>query len=78
MSEVLIGLFEESGSFADAKEYIGYLEELEHWEPSFSTRIRSAATGNSQIRQAWGVPGRVEALIKKWAASDSIDAHAWT
>jgi hypothetical protein len=70
MSEVLIGLFEESGSFVEAKEYIGYLEELEHWEPSFSTRIHSAAKGNSQIRDAWGVPSRVEALIKNWAASE--------
>jgi hypothetical protein len=69
MSEILIGLFEESGSFAQATEQIGYLEELEFWEPSFSTRIRSAAKGNRQVRDAWGVPSRVEALIKKWATS---------
>jgi hypothetical protein len=73
VSEVLIGLFEESGSFAEAKEYIGYLEELEHWEPSFSTRIRSAAKANSQIRDAWHVPSRVEALIKKWATLGEDD-----
>jgi hypothetical protein len=69
MSEVLISLFEESDSFAEAKERIGYLEELEHWERSFSTRIRSAAQGNSQVREPWGVSGRVEALVKKWASS---------
>jgi len=69
MSEVLVGLFEQSGSFADAKAHIGYLEELEFWEPSFSTRIRSAAKGNSQISGAWGVSDRVEQLIKKWATS---------
>jgi len=69
MSEVLVGLFEESGSFADAKTRIGYLEDLEVWEPSFSTRIRSAANGNSQVAGSWGVPDRVAALVKKWAKS---------
>jgi hypothetical protein len=69
MSEVLIGIFEESGSFAEAKEHVGYLEELEVWEPSFSTRIRSASKNNSQISGAWGVPSRVEALLEKWATS---------
>lgn len=69
MSEVLVGLFEECGSFADAKERIGYLEELDLWEPSFSSRLSSTAKGNSQISAAWGVPGRVDALVKKWVKS---------
>jgi nucleoside 2-deoxyribosyltransferase len=67
MSEVLVGLFEESGSFADAKTRIGLLEELEVWEPSFSTRIRSAVNGNRQVSGSWGVPDRVAALVKKRA-----------
>jgi hypothetical protein len=66
MSEILVGLFQESNSFADAKARIEYLEELEFWEPTFSTRIKTAAEGNSQIREAWGVPARIDALIKKW------------
>lgn len=69
MSEVLVRLFEESGSFAEAKARIGYLEDLELWQPSFSTRIRSAVTGNSQVSGAWRVPGRVENLAQKWAKS---------
>jgi hypothetical protein len=69
MSEVLVGLFEESGTFADAKARIGYLEDLEFWEPSFSTRIQSAAKSNSQVSSSWGVPARVQALVKKWAKS---------
>ncbi len=48
MGEVLVGLFEESGSFADAKVRIAYLEDLEVWEPSFSTRVRSAAGSHGQ------------------------------
>ena len=69
MGEILVALFEKSRSFADAKTRIGYLEELEFWEPSFSTRIRSASSSNSQIIGAWGVPERVAALTKKWANS---------
>jgi len=70
MSEVLVGLFEESISFAEAKARIGYLEDVEVWEPSFSTRIRFAAQTNSQVSGSWGVPERVAALVKKWEKSE--------
>lgn len=66
MSEAVVELFEESSSFAEAKVRMDYLEGLELWEPSFSKRIRLAATTNSQIRESWHVPDRVSALIGKW------------
>jgi hypothetical protein len=67
MSEVLVALFEESGSFAQAKERVGHLEDLGVWESTFSTRIQSAAKENMQIAGSWGVPSRVESLVKKWS-----------
>lgn len=69
MNEVIVGLFEESNSFAEARTRVGYLEDLGFWERSFSTRIRSAAKGNSQVSGSWGVPARVEAVVQKWAKS---------
>jgi hypothetical protein len=69
MSEILVALFEGSESFAEAKSRVGYLENLDQWEPSFSTRIRSAVKTNSQVSGSWGVPERVATLIKKWAKS---------
>ncbi len=69
MSDVVIRLFEESPNFADAKTRIGYLEELDFWEPTFSTRICSAVKTNFQVADAWGVADRVEGLVKKWARS---------
>ena len=66
MGEILIGLFEESGSFAEAKSRIGYLEDLVLWEPSFSMRVRNALKNNNQISGSWGVHERVTALVKKW------------
>ena len=69
MTRVLIELFEESGTYAQAKIRVGHLEDLDEWDPSFSARISAAAQANSQIRDATGVPHRVEALTKKWAKS---------
>jgi hypothetical protein len=47
MAEVLVTLFEESTSFAAAKERIGHLEELEVWDASFVSRIKAAVQSNS-------------------------------
>lgn len=69
MGNVLVTLFEESGSFADAKTRIGYLEELTDWDPSYTNRIRAALKVNSQISGSWGVSDRVKMLAKKWANS---------
>jgi len=68
MAEVVILLFEESDSFLGAKTNMGYRpRSWKFWEPSFSTRIRSAVKNNSQVRESWGVSDRVETLVKKWA-----------
>ena len=67
MAEVLVALFEESGSFANAKTCVSYLEQLEVWELSFSPRLLAAAKSNSQISGSWGVPERITELVKKWA-----------
>jgi hypothetical protein len=64
MADIVVGLFEESGSFEAAKARIGYVERLTHWEPSYPARLRSAVKGNGQVADAWGVPARVETLIK--------------
>jgi hypothetical protein len=67
MSSVLVELFEQSGSFAEARTRIGYLEGLDVWEPSFSSRIQLATESNSQVSDAFYVKGRAKALIEKWA-----------
>lgn len=65
MGEIIVTLFENSGSFEAAKARMGYLEELTVWKPGFANRIKEAAENNGQISSAWGVPGRVTALLKK-------------
>ena len=71
MNDVLVRLFEQSGTFAEAKTRIGYLEEMTVSNPSFVKRIRKATESNSQINGSWGVPERVEKVAKKWSAKAS-------
>lgn len=66
IAEVLMSLFAQSPSFAEAKKRIGYLEELTYWDPSFVSRIKAAAESNSQIVGSWGVPERAAKLAEKW------------
>lgn len=67
MAEVLVNLFEDSGSFATARIRIGYLEDLEIWDTAFIPRLEAMMKSNSQISGSWGVPERVQKLTKKWA-----------
>lgn len=66
MAEVLVRRFEESESFAQAKNRIGLLEQLDVWDTSFSQRLEAAVQNNNQISGSWGVPEKVAALVKKW------------
>jgi hypothetical protein len=66
MAEVIIRLFENSSSFAEAKTRIVYVEQLDIWRPSFSVRIDAAVTNNGQVEGSWGVPERVKKLVVKW------------
>lgn len=66
MTESIVRMFENSSTFAEAKRVMGYLEELESWDQSFSSRINYAAEMNGQIASSFGVPARVQKLIAKW------------
>jgi hypothetical protein len=66
MAEVIIRLFENSSTFAEAKTRIAYVEQLDIWRPSFSVRINLAVTNNDQVEGSWGVPERVKKLVIKW------------
>jgi nucleoside 2-deoxyribosyltransferase len=66
MANLIVALFVESNSFAVAKSNMNLLEELDVWDTAFPARLRSAVKHNSQLSDAFGVPEKVEALIKKW------------
>lgn len=66
IASALVGLFERSNSFANAKRFVGLLEALNYWETGFSGRIAAAVEANGQIKGSWGVPAQVTALVSKW------------
>jgi len=68
MAESLVSLFEDAGSFVQAKSRIGYLEDMESWRDEFISRVESAGESNSQISGSFGVPARVTRLLRKWRA----------
>jgi hypothetical protein len=66
MADIVINLFVSSGTFAAAKERVGYVERLKIWDPSYTARIQKALKINDQIYGSWGVPEQVTKLTKKW------------
>jgi hypothetical protein len=66
MAIATVRRFEESDSFAEAKANMGAMEKLEYWDNRLGSRVSKAVTENGQIEASWGVPERVEALIRKW------------
>lgn len=66
MADVVISLFENSGSFASAKSRIGFVEQLKVWDKTYSSRLVKAVEKNDQVSGSWGVPEQVKALVAKW------------
>ena len=65
MVEALVYRFVTSISFKGAKENVGYLEELPHISGELLSAVARAATENNQIVESWGVPARVQTLLRK-------------
>lgn len=65
MAEALIQGFEASEGFSEAKENMALLEEMDHWDPGMPDRLRQAVRDNAFLADAWGVPERVEELLRR-------------
>ena len=72
ISKSVVEYFSQSNSFQCAKKNMELLERLDYWDPSLSTRVRSAANSNGQIRDAWGVPERLKEFIERMERSHSL------
>jgi len=66
MTHALVSLFENSDSFAGAKDNMDKLEMITALPSELATRIKSAQKNNGQIRSSFGVPERVKTLLKKY------------
>lgn len=57
--------FEHSDSFAEAKDNVTRLDDIQNWTPEMLRRVEAAVKDNFQLNHAWGVPAQVERLLKR-------------
>ena len=65
ITAALVGNVAHSDSWAESKSNMDYLERCQHLRPHMIRALEHAIDTNSQVRDAWGVPDRIKALIKK-------------
>jgi hypothetical protein len=65
LAYALLQGFHDSPSFKDAKYNIWLLESNDYWDATFPERLRKARDENDQVSEAFGVPERIDRLIKK-------------
>lgn len=68
ITDALMRQLTASGSWAEAKKNMDYLERCQHLKPEMIKVIEKAMEENPQVREAWGVPERIKTLIKKTAS----------
>jgi hypothetical protein len=66
MGEAVIAGFTGSSSYKAAKERMAYVEELTVWDTAFTSSLEAAVKKNPQIADSFGVPERIQKLLKKW------------
>ncbi len=72
MAGIVVTLFIESNSFAEAKCNMAYLEMLQIWDNSYSARLKAAAVENGQISGSYGVTSRLDFATEKVGKSDTL------
>ena len=61
----IVEKFVDSSSWENAKINMELLEKCQHLNAEHIKKLRKAVKENSQVRDAWGVPERIEALVEK-------------
>jgi hypothetical protein len=64
MAQAVIAKLESSGSWAGAKDAMSLIEKLSYWDDTLISRVRTALAENKQVREAFGVPERIDRFIK--------------
>jgi hypothetical protein len=65
ITDALVRQLAASGSWSEAKKKMDYIERCQHLRPEMIKAIEKAMEENSQVREAWGVPERIKALISR-------------
>jgi hypothetical protein len=65
ISNALVERLEESGSWASSKRIMSLIEKCRQFSEDTLERLKAAPQENYQVRDAWGVPRRIEEVLEK-------------
>jgi hypothetical protein len=72
VAQSIVSAFGSSCSFAEARLRVQRLDLIQEFSDPLVQQVRQAASDNRQIRNAWGVPERVEQIIKQRSGVSAI------
>lgn len=66
MAYAIIHKFENTNSYSEAKKNIELVSQIEYWDRKLKRKLEAASDNNSQIKESFGVVGRVKNIIKEF------------
>jgi len=73
MTNAIMYLFENSGSFALAKNNMSLVEKIEYWDKNLIERLIAAKRNNSQIEDSFGVKGRLNRIVYDFKNQNRVE-----
>jgi hypothetical protein len=64
LAPLLVDRFANSGSFDAAKKNLMLIRAIRDWTPSLLDKIESALSNSHQVKEAYGVPAGVKAILQ--------------
>ncbi len=72
MAQALVKRLEESSCWDSSKRTMTMLEQCVQFDDDLLVRMHNAIEGNSQVKDAWGVPDRIDELVTKFTRKEEI------
>ena len=69
MANAIMGKFENSGSFNEARNNIELVRKIEYWDEKLVDRLKNSKSNNSQIREAYWVPYIIDSIVEVYEKS---------
>lgn len=65
ISNALVERLEDSSSWAESKRVMDLIEKSRQFSDEALEKLKAAPKGNTQVRDAWGVPERIKTIVAK-------------
>lgn len=73
MAQAVVRLFEQSDSFAEAKQNLNYVKRIKRWTPALLRGLDEAIESNGQIRGAFGVPEQIRRIVQTHSKGKPVE-----